>query len=275
MTEEALINMELYLTLESDNTLFHYTKISTLIEKILPNMELLFSPFSRTNDPYEYKKVQFNFTSESHIGVKHSKEEFDYIQLLINDYWKNKFKVICFTKNVNEENIVNGYSKSRMWSQYGDDNKGVCLVFDKNELEKSVQDIYINEEEKIVTGSVYYQNEYGMRNSSRNVDISNLNKYGPERIAFNHLKNYYEELFLTKNSDYRDENEYRIIVMMQREIQLFLSITNSLKGIILGDNCSMGYYPIFKQFMKEKNIFVKKLFWSDWRPCIRDLTEKV
>ena len=116
--------------LKPGNRLYYYCKLSTVLEEILPNYQLLLSPLQKTNDPRETKRVVFDHRS------KHGTDIGD-ISVLNKEYSeiiKGDCKVLCFSQDYN---YYWGCLLSKMWAHYGDNHKGVCLCLDK---EKFIQE---------------------------------------------------------------------------------------------------------------------------------------
>jgi len=99
--------------------LYHFTKRETLIEHILPNLELKLSSLKETNDLVENKLlIQSGIANTIDItgAVNYLNLRQEILHIL-----KSVFKICCFSDN---------YNLSRMWATYGDNHKGVCLRID-------------------------------------------------------------------------------------------------------------------------------------------------
>ncbi|UXE68776.1 MAG: DUF2971 domain-containing protein [Chryseotalea sp. WA131a] len=98
-------------------------------------MKLRLSPRSQSSDPIENTEHFFSYAGGNHgEGIPA-----DAIRLT-NETKKmlRKTKQVCFCKNTcrpDENGMIfppfekYGFAKPRMWDQYGDKYKGVCLVF--------------------------------------------------------------------------------------------------------------------------------------------------
>ena len=124
--------------------LFHYTTAETLIEGILPEGRFELGSFASLNDPRESK--DWNFGLGTRLGWDGVTDEFiDNVQREATGFLKNNTKVGCFSKN---DSRVSGYDtdelylwgccRPRMWDQYGDEHRGVCLVFNRKRLEECI-----------------------------------------------------------------------------------------------------------------------------------------
>ena len=133
--------------LDSDDAIFHYTKRETAMEYILNNKTLKFGLLKNTNDPYEYKKSIITCTVES-------EKEKDFKNNSTEDIIQNTLFLSFSTNLIDDSNLIRkGYEKSRMWSQYGENHEGICLVFSKESLleiiKKELSENYIIYYEKI------------------------------------------------------------------------------------------------------------------------------
>lgn len=124
MTEE-LTNF-----LNSDDAIFHYTKKETAMEYILNDKKLKFGLFHSTNDPHEYKKRS---TPAFGWGDINQSLFLESMSLIDNTIQNTAFLSFCGNSN------HKGYKKPRMWSQYGQNHSGICLVFSKKSLMKTIQ----------------------------------------------------------------------------------------------------------------------------------------
>jgi len=136
--------------IKTDDALFHYTRTAIAIEKMLYKKELKLPLLNGTNDPREYKgNILIGFGGEGPLR-QHINKTFDCyrkVQKAINVILKSQCRVACFCSNEKPILVLDnertqedeyacspGWSKSRMWSQYGDNHYGICLVFFKKAL---------------------------------------------------------------------------------------------------------------------------------------------
>lgn len=235
--------------LDSNDAIFHYTKRETAMEYILNNKTLKFGLLKNTNDPYEYKKKSIiTCTVESE-----KEKEKDFKNNSIEDIIQNTLFLSFSTNLIDDSNLIRkGYEKSRMWSQYGENHEGICLVFSKESLleiiKKELSENYI----------IYYE--------KINYEITHLEpSIGEQPIEY--IENSYRNIFFQKHIDYKDESEFRIVLVQKNEKNtykdLFVDISNSLKLIILGDNFPKVYLPTIKNLSLELNVEHKKLLWED------------
>lgn len=235
--------------LNLDDAIFHYTKKETTMEYILNNKKLKFGIFKSTNDPYEYKQ---RLTPA--FGLDYNEYLYNESMNLI-DSTIQQIPFLSFSGNSNNK----GYKKSRMWSQYGQNHSGICLVFSKEFLMATIQN-ELSEDYLIYGEDVNYKE---IKSESLNIDDNNLTS---NEIVLNNVKKYYKNIFFQKDLDYQDENEFRIVLIKkdleESSQEHFIDISNSLKLIILGDKFPEVYLPTIKNLSIKLNIEFKKLHWD-------------
>ena len=114
--------------------------------------------------------------------------------------------------------------------------------------------------------SVIYKDPSSNRTKENlNIDGNELNEQNNVTIAHNHIDNTHEKLFFQKQPDYKDENEFRIVIVEKYGESAggkFVDVSSSLKAIILGDSFSKVYLPTIKELSKKLNVPYKKLHWE-------------
>ncbi len=127
-----------YISEENYNKyLYHYTSEEVLINHILPEKRLRFSPFYETNDPHETKSWHFSMSDDLEVGMEsQSSKDFLKNQERFSDILKSQIKVLCFA----QDNIEDGWRygkgtlKPRMWAQYAKNHTGACIIFNRTKL---------------------------------------------------------------------------------------------------------------------------------------------
>lgn len=229
------------------DALFHYTKISTAIEHIIPSLTLKLSTLVRLSDPNEYLKRFFSYGS----GVTHRPTKKD---TNLEKYFKS-CRIVSFCSNndvkVGDKSTENlnynfGWAKSRMWCQYADGHKGVCLVFDKEKIKRKFE-----EKGGFLEGIKY----------AKELEIPEIKSDCLEETEYlEYLKNQKDKIFFTKNIDYRDEVEFRGVIF-DTKIE-YIDIKDCLKGILLGFKVPKVCNPCIKKIAEDNNLTWSKLSWE-------------
>ncbi len=236
--------------LNSDDAIFHYTKKETAMEDILNKKQLKFSFYYSTNDPYEYKK---RLTSAFGWGDINESLYLESMHLIDTTIQNTSFLSFCNNSN------NTGHKKPRMWSQYGQNHSGICLVFSKESLMTTIKN-ELSQNYLIYDENVNYKEiDFESLNIDNNDLIAN-------EIVMTHIKRDYKNIFFQKHLDYKGENEFRIVLIQKDKNPFYQSppvdISNSLKLIILGDRFPNVYLPTIKDLSTNLNIEFKQLHWE-------------
>lgn len=184
--------------------IYHYTKLSTAIEFILPSMTLRTNFLSKMNGPKENQKWAFGGVNvpydvlypELTLNTDPNTAHFASMYKLGEDI-KSKIQSICFVYSDKYE----GYENEMMWAQYAENHCGLCLEIDIDLFleENRTLDIFkfqnINYNPKKEDEWVYW-------NPSNSKD---------ENIR-HHIKRNFESLFLSKSHYWQKEFEKRLLI---------------------------------------------------------------
>jgi len=260
-----------------DDIIYHYTKFETAIEMILPNRSLMFSSFKTTIDPFEKNHHSLGVWSEGNVKLP-SIDKFG--DNFINDIRYKEAKFLCFSKNqpniylsgfhvIDMSNYFKcGFFKMRMWDQYGQKNRGVCLALSKKKLIKQIKDQYsektIYHDDVIYSTSILSNRMYNRIKVCEDDDNKTLSE-----IKDRHIRENYQGMFFQKHTDWKDENEFRVLVIdADKTNELFVDISNCLEGIFCGVDFPEVYLNSLKSVVLDKNIDIFKLSVYDGLPGI-------
>jgi hypothetical protein len=200
--------------------LAHYTKVAVL-ESILKNNEIWFSHPLLMNDPEEVlfgldASARLLFTNEKIRTACGTSQRFEMLKNTF--YWLNRFTkrhlpntfVLCFIEHSPDDN---GGLLS-MWSRYGDQQRGVAIVFDTAQ-------VVPRDDSFLIIARVHYgtreqREEWIQTLLGRCAHIIANNAIPNDKLAvcsffiFQRLKQF---AIFTKHDGYREENEWRIVYM--------------------------------------------------------------
>ena len=227
------------------NRIYHYCRLSTAIEHILDKKRLLLAPLTNTNDPRENKSFVFAatyFPDDNPGDLLKSSEK-------ISNYLRQDCKLLCFSL---DSYYLSGFEYSRMWANYGDRHKGICLELGKNEFIEENKDYIDAKHFKKVKYKAYNPYTY---NDKKTVDYTSLNKLGEEKyLKSKFRKKYLDYLYFTKTKEWESEKELRLVSFSDKKENEYVDIKNSLKKIYLGVDFNEKYLPAIKALTKELEI---------------------
>ena len=256
--------------IDKNQYLYHFTNYTTGLEYILPTNSIRFNPLINTNDPRETKEWMFSMSCPT--DQPESNEFFELCQKF-NQILKKNSKVLCLTRDnltpppIPNEIFGRGYSHTRMWAQYAGNHKGICLMFDKYKLEQLI-DEQLSSKGNLYKGNVNYGTHSREVYESFNFDYDEVRKLGLENVAINHIKKYYEVLYFEKSLDWKEECEYRWVLLGAGSNYEYVEYKDSLVSIILGADFPQIYEMIIAEYCKKKKIHAARVFWNNGRPSI-------
>lgn len=215
--------------LKGSEPVFHYTSYSVFTEQLMATEKLKFNLLKYTNDPRENKYRHYGVGGFSLGNDAYKKSEI--VSKKLNEVVLNHSKICCFCRN-SSNGINHGFAKSRMWSQYGENHKGVCLVFSKVKLLRTIKTQAPSK--SLVYGDKVIYSSKGINLVAMQINGDELETTTPYDYTYDHINEHYKEIFYKKDIDYRDEREFRVTVIDDSKAPKYFNINDSLIGVILG-----------------------------------------
>jgi len=199
------------------------------------------SSFRETNDPRESGPWCFDIGSNSQNRLDQtSLSSAD----LLSDALKDHARVLCFctdTAPLTGDHLhdvnMRGFSKPRMWAQYGDGHRGVCLVINKERLEQELKRTCLPKAIDVYGGLVSYVDK-SVHDAPFGgpfvLGADELAERGFEQYWKDHAIQYHKELYFEKKTDWKNESEFRYLALFEDESDVFVSINHALEGIVFG-----------------------------------------
>lgn len=221
--------------------IYHFTKLNIAIEKIIPNMALKFNSIRKTNDPREY--YAWSFIGENEDGAS----EKDYANSVFKaKSLRENCKILCFNKE------KAGYKNLMIWAHYGDNHRGVCLEINEEKFLETNKDLFDKQKYFFYDKIRYKKEEY-----TPDFRIPNVR----ENRAESFFNDYYKELFFTKSECWQEEQEWRILIKANENINLICNLTDSLEKVIIGLNFPWVYLPSLEYLCELSNIPLYRSFY--------------
>lgn len=219
----------------TDNRIYHYCKLQTAIEFILPPRQLLLSPLINTNDPRENKSFVFAAAYGPGSDFKDLNENNAEVSKLL----RKDCKVMCFSQG---HNHFFGYEYSKMWAHYGDGHKGICIQLDKEEFLKENSETISAEYMRKVNYKEFDPTK--PHEGHKMVDYNSMKQVGNEQYLKEHFrKMHLDYLYFTKDKEWESEKETRLMHFSEKKENEYCSIQKSLKHIYLGVDFNDNYLP--------------------------------
>lgn len=260
--------------------MFHYTRSDIAINYILKNGTLKFGRFRTVNDPRESKIWPFKFYCPSaDMRDLFDTNLFDDVHNFILD----NTHLLCFSTSLEESEdskksayteLNEGWAYHRMWAQYADNHKGVCIMFDQAKLQESIKSDLKGC--TILGDGIRYIN-HNVNNERTNdpymINLEEFARIGISEYMSNHIRQHPKELFFMKHNNWQDEHEFRYIVFGY-ESEYYLNIQDAITGIILGEDFNNDQIEIILVLADELGIDVYRLYTRGWAVNIFKIEDK-
>lgn len=229
----------------TEDAVFHYTKKATALNYILPTKRLKLSQRKDTNDPWEYKFRLLNVSGS--LPTPEAEQMSRDVHPAIDRALRFDHRVASFCTNrrpmllledgeevEDQYALTEGWNKPRMWTQYGHNHQGACLVFSKKGIEAVVAATTLMPSCRS-TDFIRYTQRNRMPYESFTINAPQLIQQDVTEYASTFTTVNRERIFFRKHIDYRDEAEFRIALYDPEGKYEFLDVTAALKGVIWGD----------------------------------------
>jgi len=238
---------------------YHYTRWERLLDIMETGLRL--GPLAQMNDPRESKDWLPNLLIQ---GPTLPDETAMIAEEEARDY-KRKIRVAAFCLDQPFGNMDNqgrrGYARPRMWAQYAENHRGVCIVLDRVGLDQAIRQRYPQQDASWVrSGRVQYIETAQEDAISISVELKSADQ--ARESVQEHFHRYAEQLFFNKHVDWRDENEYRWVYYDADQSQTgengwktpFVNIKSHVVAIVLGADYADAHLPIARMFAQDHNI---------------------
>jgi Protein of unknown function (DUF2971) len=258
----------------------HYTRCDTAVDYILKNKSLRLGPLNATNDPRETKTWHFAVgSSGSHKSSPNSyelkalaKRNVDFDRLL-----KQGCKILCVSQDAEKafkQDISDrAYGKPRMWSQYAGNHTGVCLLFDKENLNQTLKDKFKDQE--LFSGPVEYGNFHDVaapgwmeQMEAFQLSADDIVANGLEATLRAHRDKHHQVFFYRKNKDWENESEYRWIVHGDTDEPEFIPIETALRAILLGIDFPLERLNDVYEYCTATETSISRIVWINGMPGV-------
>lgn len=145
-----------------------------------------------------------------------------------------------------------GFLKPRMWDQYADKYKGVCLAFSLKKLRDQAGSLP-NDLVKYMSYNHLEQHYYSF-------DEYLICKIGVDEYV-SKLSDYIKTRMFKKHKDYSGENEYRFLSFSGSEYD-YIDIEGCLTGIIISNNSSEFMKKALNEYAEKYNVELLNINWD-------------
>lgn len=243
---ESIFNMRFH---NLDQYLYHYTKLGTALEYILETRTLRFSKLSDLNDPRESKAWIPVGTGPNDDATNRAYSNGN----SIFSEMRKRSEVLCFSIDDLSFPLGMGCFRPRMWAQYAENHKGICLMFEHKQLEQKVCD-QLKAKATIFSKKIEY----------KDIPPKTSFSYESDMKFPQYIEKYKDLCFFTKNTDWKQEQEFRYVLITNQlkgdwNTPESFFFGDALKAIVCGADMPLAYTPILSAFKKNSAFMVKQI----------------
>jgi hypothetical protein len=246
------------------------------MNNILPSKQIKLSKIKNSRDPYEYKAFRY-------LGTEHDplvgNAKFKDFMKSAQDLKLNS-QYLCFT--IPEKSIGHnifyftrwGYDRPKLWELYGDRHRGVCIGFDREKIISSfVKNRHVNVKGSISCKEVIYKDIVSRSDQLKNITLPDYyRKYRKFDLDL-FLRDFEEPFFFQKDVDYKDENEYRFLLITDKEqVDEKFSIGDSILDIYYGDLVDTDYINYYYKIIRSEfpHVGLHKVNWFNGTAILKN-----
>lgn len=262
----------IYALRDNNRYVYHYTDAEKALNYILKDRTLLLNNFTATNDPKESKEwnmIPFTTQQCGTDAFANSK-----LHMQVSAKLKSSAYLSCFCSDASDltgdhtiDILKRGLARPRMWAQYADRHRGFCIVFEREILLKKIKEQF--PERTVLHGRVnYIDRSWANRLDPHafRIEYDLLLKVGLDEYCHLHINQYAEELYFDKLRDWRDEHEWRIVLLKPSGPPSLLYFEDALVGVVHGDSTSTADSERAISLVPESRVEHTGLKWQNHCP---------
>jgi hypothetical protein len=255
----------------SDDRFYHYTTRDAAFEHILPRRELRFSPYSSMRDPLENKAWGFTGSAWSDPDPDVTNKAYMTFHRRVNEI-RASAKLLSLTLASPESAIGNdeeeeeGWSLARMWEQYGETHRGVCLVFKRDVLIKAITASLRAQGLACPYNKPVRYSRAEFSTGRTELDLLELANDYSEAMARRWVEDRNDVLFFRKMPDWRTEREYRFVVTAPGSDFVYASYSDALEAVIVGEKFPRWQVAGAAGVADAARATLEQVFWAQGRP---------
>ncbi len=245
----------------------HYTSAATAFEHIVPANKLRMSPYHLMRDPAENKDLLPATAFFRRPDVDHEKAWYEALGLIKQE--RDRMRLLSTTHDVTDysesrETFGCCWARPRVWEQYADAHRGVCLVFSREAFTNALtRDLGANVE----FGEVEYT-PVGIADSAANhiIDDRLFKTATREQAVLDYLSKERRDLFFLKSDDWATEYEFRVLLTSTDDEYAFADYGESLQAVVLGEQFPDWQIAGAKKICTNASVELRKMIWFKGRP---------
>ncbi len=242
---------------DPDRWCSHYTSLATALEYILPSNTLRLSPLSAVNDP---KESGISGWMGGSVPVPPEKvQAYIAMESELDQLCRRHVKVLCTSLDSNDhpQGLNRTHFKPRMWAQYGERGRGMCIVLDRHRL--AAQFPPSSTAAPIIAPVTYTDDAHTMVIPS--LAEADLGLPALE-LARRRYETHHDRLVFKKHRDWASEAELRLACYAEDAAHHYLQLGDAIAALVLGPEFPVAYRPLVKAEATRRDVPALRLRWN-------------
>lgn len=267
-----------HIRLDPNKYFFHHTTREAAFGGILPSRCLRLSPYGAMRDPLENQQWRFTFTgrgARDDATVIADVAEQTEFERRANQETRARSHLLSLTIDAEPQPdgerapFCFGWARARMWEQYAERYRGVCLVFDRARLTQRFAETLQGD---AVTRTYHRPVIYDGAGILKPLIEADAARNDPDFFDA-YIEANYDALFFTKILDWQAEHEYRFVAIATDGSSLSIDYGDALRWVIAGNQLADWERPAVLVASQQAGARPLLLRWDHWRPGLVDLGE--
>jgi hypothetical protein len=211
-------------------------------------MNLRLASVRDTNDPWENRPQEG--------GVANDPKALDNLRELIKELHEtvSAAQIACFcgedAGSQNDTSQTRGWARDRMWAQYADNHKGICLHLDREALIRNFRGA-LEADGHCLTGDVVYSDADDLPHLDADAMQRDRDQYVRDYRVKNATARYFR-----KRRDWVGEREFRLVHLPTRSVETprYVPINGALVCITVGSRFPHVFEPALSKLCEDNRV---------------------
>jgi Protein of unknown function (DUF2971) len=255
------------------NWLAHYTTAAVAFEHILPSGELRMSPYRLMRDPAENKEGPSLATQ---LPDRPDASQSLFEALLLASEVHQGARLLSLTHDAMQygdgvhDVFGCAWARPRLWEQYADQHRGVCLVFHRPRFEAACTARFQQLGVRYHLGEVAYTpSGYAGSEGKKLTDPRIFEEHLRADALIEHIERHHRDFFFLKTDDWSSEHEYRAVILGHDDEFAFVPFGESIATVIMGERFPAWQAPGVLSACASAGVQARQIGWFGGRPVVQ------
>jgi hypothetical protein len=239
-------------------------------------------PLAQTNDPRETKSWEFGLARRPGWTFPDNPQErmseMDRVDTILSratEIIHRNCKVLCVSRDSDKyspddlHEFHRGFGHSRMWAQYAEGHRGICLIFDYRTLNAAIQQL-LESKCHLYQERVNYTNVSPEQQMCFALSEETILRQGVEPYLLSHREAFYRTFYFTKAEDWAQEHEYRWLAIGDSPEAELISFGSALTGVVAGCDIPKQFLDDLLSQCRKLKVPLARIAWTNGFPRLAE-----